>query len=176
MSELKIAEDIQRELYRIKVSENPDVYLFQQPDINNQGLPGGAVVINDWMSFLSAPNENAPYAVIGISDNWKVNGVQTNDGSDIWEIPLDLVEKFVDYYETRNLLRDHRQLIIDHLTSPTYYDNQSGVLAFGIRSIRSVGLIYDILDRFDEPETIRNRYPIFIGQTMILTVEEKSIS
>lgn len=187
MTELRVAQDIQRELLRIQVT--PGAYLFKQPDFTRPFLPGGSVVIegqittlpsgaevkDGWMTVLAAPNENAPYALIDISDSAEASGIQTNDGNDLWQIPVHLVEAFVDYQTTRSKFRDDRQLIIDALTKPTSYDNASGILAFGIRSMKTKGLIYDILERYDQPENVRNRYPLFIGQTFIITVLEKSI-
>lgn len=150
-------------------------YLFVQPDINDIAIPNGAVIIEDWMSVLNAPNENSPYAIIDSSDIMKAKGVQTNDGSFQWNIPLSIIETFVDYQITRPKLRRDRQFVIDTLSKPNLYDNASGILAFGIRSIETKTPIFDILDRYDKPENIRDRYPIYIGQTINISVEEKSV-
>lgn len=174
MTELRIAQDIQRELFSIETS--PGVKLFLQPDPLFSVLPEGAVLINSWKIVLGVPNTNAPYAVIGTSDNVSIGGnIQSEDTDNEWVIPVDIVERFIDYDQTIPLLGTHRQLIINKLSKPSYYNNLSGILAFGIRSIRTAGPIYDIIERYDIPEQIRNRYPIFVCQTLLITVEEKNI-
>lgn len=127
------------------------------------------VVENDY-SILDQSLQNAPYTIIGTSDEFiSEQDVETPETS--WELPLTLVEVFVDWPTTLGNIRDRRQAIIDKINSDDAR-SAGGLEAVSINEIRSAGPLLPTyppwLDRDLEPASD----PIYIMAPMILVCEE----
>ena len=127
----------------------------------------GDVVINDW-GILDGSMNNAPYVIIETADA-VTSRQDTVTPVTNWQIPVTLFERFTDWAETYNNLRDRRQAIID--TFNEIGANRSpglgAVTADVIRTDGPVGQWYD-----PNMDTGDNPLPVFITQRMILEIEE----
>lgn len=153
MSEATIQADLQRELLKL-------TSLFSTGD----------VVIGDWR-VLDGSSDNAPYAIIEVSDSFSFAGAQA-EWSGVYSIPFTLIVKFTDWDLSMLAMRDARQTVIDALKSTTFYNSASTALAWGLRSIASSTSINPVYDRYDENDA--ESIPIFLSQQIILEVEETS--
>src|SRR5579859_7400979 len=95
-----------------------------------QALPAfgaAAVVINNW-SILDQSIQNAPYVIITTADNFDLLlTAPTSPRS--YQIPITLVQAFVDWTTTLGNLRDRRQAVVDGI------DNGSLATAGGLSGI-----------------------------------------
>lgn len=151
MSEATLQNDIQRELLRITGT-----------------FSSGDVVINDW-SILDGGNASAPYVIIQTADDPNVSGIQTGAALTSYTIPIYVVVKFDDWDSARSALQTTRQAVIDWLLDTVNYHNDSGRLAWGIRSIRALEPVTEVYDRYNEnPE---ESLPVFLAHKLGAVVE-----
>lgn len=125
------------------------------------------IVINDW-SILDASTFDAPYVIIETADS-VTSRQDTMTPNTRWQIPVTLFERFTDWAETYNNLRDRRQAIIDEFNEIGANRSPGGgaVTADVIRTDGPVGQWYDPYMNPDD-----NPLPVFITQRIILEVEE----
>jgi len=151
MSESVIQADIQRELLKL-------TSLFS----------AGDVVISDW-SVLDGSSQSAPFAIIDTANDFSMDGVQA-DYSVTWQIPFDLVVRFIDWDTSRLAIRDARETIVNALRKTENYNSASAILAYGIRRIYSGSGISEVYDKYNE--NAAESLPAFLSQTITLEVVE----
>ena len=153
MSEATLQADMQRELLR-------DTGTFSSGD----------VVINDW-SILDGPNDKAPYVIIQSSDDPGVELIQEEKALFRYTIPFTIVVQFDDWDSARSALQTTRQTVLNRLSKKTAeFQDASGRLDWGLRTIRSLEPVSEIYDRYAEnPE---ESLPIFLAHRLGALVEE----
>ncbi len=127
----------------------------------------GDVVINDWR-ILDGTMNAAPYVIIETADS-VTSRQDTVTPNTRWQIPVTLFERFTDWEETYNNLRDRRQAIIDEFNEVGANRSPGGgaVTADVIRTDGPIGQWYDpYMNPDDMP------LPVFITQRLILEIEE----
>jgi hypothetical protein len=133
----------------------------------------GDVYINDF-TWLDAPNERAPYILIENAGEFDAS-LDTVSSSRIWNIPVTLIERFTDYPETLNGLRDHRQMILDELDKDPAlrWVGRDGMERGGnVRRIRSNEPIEYLYDRSIPDNLASEATPIFASHRMTFEIEE----
>ena len=145
MSEQAIQEKIQTVIQGLAIFEDADV------------------VINDW-SIFDRPNIEAPYVLIEVSDEFEsVQEVMTPENR--WAVPINLVEKFIDWNETYNNFRDRRQAIIDAFNGTGSARADSGL---NIERIYNDGEITPYFDKTIDAKFQAEALPVFIMQRIIM--------
>lgn len=153
MSEAILQADLQRELLRLA-----------------SVFSAGDVTIGDW-SVLDGSSQNAPFAIVEVSDVFGVSNIETQY-SLTRSIPLTLIIRFLDWDTSLLAFRDARQSVIDHLLATKYYSAASADLAWGLRGISSGSGIDPVYDRYNENAS--ESLPVYLSQRIILEVEETS--
>ena len=151
MSEKSIQEDIQETII----------------SMTQFGL--ASVVINDW-SILDGPVSTAPYVIIENSDT-VVSRQDVKTASTRWDIPINLIERFIDWTTSLDDFRDKRQALIDQFNGTADY-RSAGASATTADIIRSDGPIDYIYDTYGEPELDPESEPVFISQRLLFEFEE----
>ena len=127
------------------------------------------VVINDW-SILDGPVSNAPYVIIENSDT-VVSRQDVKDPSTRWDIPIMLIDRFVDWTISLGGFRDRRQALIDRFNEPANY-RSAGASATTMDVIRTEGPIDYRYGLYAEPELDSEAVPVFIAQRLLFEFEE----
>lgn len=151
MSEKSIQEDMQDTIQSMSPFANSDV------------------VINDW-SILDGPVSNAPYVIIENSDTIE-SRQDVKTANTKWNIPIRLIERFVDWTPSLNSFRDNRQALIDQFNGTEDY-RSAGASATTADVIRSDGPIDHIYEEYGEPEIDPEAVPLFISQRLLFEFEE----
>jgi tryptophan 2,3-dioxygenase len=127
------------------------------------------VVINDW-SILDQSSQAAPYVIIENADNFRSMQI-TQTPENTWDIPITLIERFIDWTTSLNNFRDRRQAIIDKINSG---DERSanGLSGVTIDEIRSDGSIGQIFLAYLTPEQQVEALPTFLSQRIVLVTKE----
>lgn len=151
MSESIIQADVQRELLAI-----------------TSVFSSGDVTINDW-SVLDGSSQGAPFAIIETTDDFTIEGME-DEPITRWQIPFNIIVRFIDWDTSMLAIRDLRQSVLDRLTKTVYYDPASTTLAWGLRGISSNTGISEVYDRYNE--NTAESLPVYLSQRIILDVEE----
>lgn len=124
------------------------------------------VTINDW-SILDGSSANAPFLIIENSETFEDRQSVKTPGT-VWQLPVVLYERFVNWKDTSNNFRLHRQAILDA------FDNADGnfrtagglpgVMINRIRSSEAPGAVFhpDI-----DPRLRPDADPLFLAQKLI---------
>lgn len=137
-----------------------------------QGIAGFAtasVTINDW-SVLDGPVENAPYAIIQTADEFASvkEGFTPNN---YWEIRVILYAGFENWDTGFNNFRDARQALLDKFNAQDS-SRSLGLAGTNIREIKSDGPIQPYYSMYLEFQEMMESDPIFLFQTIVLSLEE----
>lgn len=148
MSEQTIQEKIQGVIQALAIFEDADV------------------ILNDW-GVVDRSSLEAPYVIIETSDDFEWQH-QNPAGQMRWGIPINLIERFTDWDESMNLIRDRRQAILD-----AFFVGGAGAEAgVVVDMIRNDGVITPYYDRTVAQDLQPEALPVFLMQRMILEVTE----
>ena len=129
------------------------------------------VVDNDY-GVMDGSMENAPYVIIGTSDDF-ISEQDTQDHNTVWDINITLIEAFVDWKATLGTIRTNRQAILDEYNSTTSNARSAGGLeGVDINEIRSSGPLVPVYPNWIDPEMEADADPIYIMAPLIFVCEE----
>jgi hypothetical protein len=152
MSETTVQADLQRELLLL-----------------TSVFSAGDVVISDW-SILDGSSQKAPFAIIEVSDDFEIDGIQERQWEKITSIPFTLIVRFVNWDVSMLAFRDARQSVIDGLVNVSNYQRASAKLAWGLLSVSSSGTVDPVYDRYNENSA--ESLPVYLSQRITLRVKE----
>ena len=125
------------------------------------------VTLNDW-SVLDGSRDNAPYAIMGISDTI-IARQDTKSGVTNYEIPVFLYDKWLDWELSMEAFSVVRQAIIDKFNAVGTARSAGGIEAVSVDVIRTaapVGFDYGRYVEVNNDESL----PQFIVQELIFEV------
>ena len=126
------------------------------------------VVINDW-SILDQSSLAAPYVII--TNAADINEARdTSDAQTAYTVPVTLVERFTNWADTLNGLRNRREAIFNAFTGSARSAN--GLEGTNFTRVRTVGPIVEYYDRGLSSEQLAVALPVFLQQDIAIDVEE----
>lgn len=126
------------------------------------------VVINDW-SILDQSSLAAPYVII--TNAADINEARdTTDAQTAYTVPVTLVERFTNWADTLNGLRNRREAIFNAFTGAARSAN--GLEGTNFTRVRTASPILEYYDRGLSSEQLAVALPVFLQQDIAIDVEE----
>ena len=128
------------------------------------------VRINDW-DFLDGPISDAPYVMIENSDDFD-SKQDTTSANTVWQIPVNLLERYVDWKQSMTDFRDRRQALIDKFNEVGSARAANGLASTTTDRIYPESPIGFRFLEYLDPELRDEQEPVFIEQRLLFQVEE----
>lgn len=126
----------------------------------------GDVSINDWR-VLDQSTQRAPYVILETADDLAVTQLASGFVYfTTWSVPFTLVERFVDWRESYDALRDRREAVFGAIVANV----GTGLY---VAAIRSDGPVSEIFATGADPANSVDALPVFVAQRFIVEVQER---